>query len=145
MSRRSAYLLVGVSFAIHNAEEGFAARRFIDFMQSRAPDFLREVYAGITVPELQVNLLILTMLGLGVTLVTMRTHMSPVSALAMIMFAVLLGLNALAHAGLSIFARVYMPGLITALVINLPVSVMLLRRARREAWVSRADLLRWHR
>lgn len=37
---------------------------------------------------------------------------------------------------LTIAFRTYMPGVVTAVSITLPVSAMLLRRARREAWVS---------
>lgn len=136
MSRSAWYLLVGLAFALHNSEEGLAARRLLEFLQSHAPRFLREFYAGITVFELQVGLIILTALGIVVTAVAVRSSTASASAFGMMVFAAVLGLNAVAHIGLSIAARSYMPGLVTAIVLTLPVSVLLLLRARREAWVT---------
>lgn len=136
MSRSAWYLLVGLAFAVHNTEEALQARRLLEFVQSHAPRFLREFYAGITVFELQVGLIILTALGIVVTVITVRSSTASASVFANMVFAAVLGLNAVAHIGLSIAARSYMPGLVTAIVITLPVSVLLLLRARREAWVS---------
>ena len=136
MSRSAWYLLVGLAFAVHNSEEGLAAGRLLEFLQSDAPRFLRELYAGITVFELQVGLIVLTALGIVVTAVAVRSSTASASAFGMMVFAAVLGLNAVAHIGLSIAARSYVPGLVTAIVITLPVSVLLLLRARREAWLS---------
>jgi hypothetical protein len=58
MSRRSWYLSLGLALALHNGEEALRATHMLQFMQSDAPGFLRDVYAGITVPELQGSLLI---------------------------------------------------------------------------------------
>jgi hypothetical protein len=54
----------------------------------------------------------------------------------MMVLAALLGLNAVFHIVLSIQAGTYMPGLVTALLISLPVSATLLVRARQQRWVS---------
>ena len=97
---------------------------------------MRDFYAGITVFELQANLLILSALGFVVAAVAVRSSSASASAFGMMVFAALLGLNALLHIGLSIASRSYMPGLVTALLTTLPVSALLLHRARREAWVS---------
>ena len=118
MSRRSCYLLVGFAFAIHNGEEALHAGRLLQFMQSEAPGFLRDFYAGITVVELQANLLILTLLGFVVTAVARRSSTTLASAFGMMVFAAVLGLNAFLHIGLSIASRSYMPGLVTALLIT---------------------------
>ena len=67
-----------------------------------------------------------------------RVPAAPASGFAMMVFAALLGFHAVAHLGLAVVARAYMPGLVTALLINLPLSAMLLLHARREGWVSRA-------
>lgn len=138
MSRRAWFLLVGAAFTLHNGEEALAAPRLLEFMLTRGPGFLRDFYAGVTPSELQASLLILTALGLVVTAAATRAPAAPASAFAMMVFAALLGLNAVAHLGLAVVARAYMPGLVTALLINLPLSTMLLLHARREGWVSRA-------
>jgi uncharacterized membrane protein YoaK (UPF0700 family) len=139
-NRRWRYLLTALAFAVHNGEEALAAERLLDFARTRAPSFLRDFYAGITPSELQASLLILTAVGLVVTAIAARSPGAPGSAFAMTVFAALLGLNAVAHIGLAFVARSYMPGLMTALLINLPLSATLILHARRETWVSPAAL-----
>jgi hypothetical protein len=138
ISRRSWYVLLALAFAVHNGEEALAAAGLIEFMQTRAPGFLREFYSGVTPAELQASLLILTALGLGVTAAAARAPVAPASAFAMMVFGTLIGLNAVAHIGLAMVARTYMPGLVTALLINLPLALIMLVRARREGWVASA-------
>lgn len=140
MNRRAHYLLVGLAFALHNGEEALAARGLLRFMQSEAPGFLGHVYAGITVVQLRADLLVVTVLGFAATAAAVRFSTSSASALGMLVFAALLGLNALLHVGLSVAAGSCMPGLGTAVLITLPVSATLLLRARREAWVSTRSL-----
>ena len=54
----------------------------------------------------------------------------------MMVLAALLGLNAVFHIVLSVQSGAYIDGLLTALLISLPVSVTLLVRARQQRWVS---------
>ena len=138
MSRRSWYLILGLALALHNGEEALRATYLLHFMQTDAPGFLRDVYAGITVSELQGSLLILTAIAfLGIVVATVFSS-AAASAFGMMVLAALLGLNAVFHIVLSIQTETYMPGLITAVLISLPVSVTLLVRARQQRWVSAA-------
>jgi hypothetical protein len=136
MSRRAWYFVIGVAFAVHNGEEALAAERLLAFMQTHAPAFLHDVYAEVTVSELQINLLILTVLGFVVSMVSARSPGAFASVFGMLVFAAVLTLNALAHIGFSMASRSYMPGVVTSILITLPLSLLLLHRARREAWVS---------
>ena len=136
MSRRSWYLILGLALALHNGEEAVRAARMLQFMQSDAPGFLREVYAGTTVSELQGSLVILTAIALFGVVVAAGFSAAAASAFGMMVLAALLGLNAIFHIALSIQAGAYMPGLVTALLISLPVSITLLVRARHQRWVS---------
>ena len=136
LSRRSCYSLTGIAFAIHNGEEALTAAGMLRFMQEESPVFLRSFYAGVTVIELQTNLLILTILGFVATAIAIRYSTSAASGFGMLVFAALLGLNAFLHISLSIASWSFMPGLITALLISLPVSSLLLFRGKHEAWVS---------
>ena len=54
----------------------------------------------------------------------------------MLVFAAVIGLNALAHLALSGVARTFMPGLVTAVLMTLPVAIVVCLRARRDRWVS---------
>ena len=136
MSRRSWYITLGLALAIHNGEEVLRAAQMLQFMQSDAPGFLRESYTGIAVSELQGSLLILTAIAFVGIVVAAVFPVAAASAFGMMVLAALLGLNAVFHIVLSIQTAAYMPGLITAVLISLPVSVTLLIRARQQRWVS---------
>ena len=127
---------LGLALALHNGEEALRATHMLQFMQSDAPGFLRDAYAGITVSELQGSLLILTAIALLGAVVAAVFSAAAAAAFGMMVLAALLGLNAVFHIVLSIQAGAYMPGLITALLISLPVSVTLLVRAWQQRWVS---------
>lgn len=136
MSRRSWYFGVALAFALHNIEEAIAAPRMLELMQSRGPGSLRAFYSGIDSSELRASLLILTILGLLVTMTATRRPTRTGSSYVMLVFGAFIGLNALAHVALTVAFRAYMPGLLTALVLTLPISALLLARGRREHWVS---------
>lgn len=136
MTRRSWYFLIGLAFALHNSEEAIAALRMLALMQSRGPALLRAFYAGIEVSELRVSLFILTALGLFLALMAARNEASTSGAYTMLVFAAVIGLNALMQIALAVMLRTYMPGLITAIVLTLPLSLLVLARGLRERWVS---------
>jgi hypothetical protein len=136
VSRRAWYLIIGVVFAVHNAEEATAAPRMLEFMQFGAPIALRAFYDGVDVAELRFSLAILTLLGMALTAIAARLALGPRWAYVMLVFAAVIGLNALAHVVLSGIARTYIPGLATALLLTLPVAILVLVRARRDNWVS---------
>jgi hypothetical protein len=130
------YFLTALAFALHNAEEAIAASRMIELMRSRAPSWLSDFYAGISVAELRISLLILTALAALATAVAARSPARNGSAYVMLVFGGVIGVNALAHLVLSIAFRAYMPGLLSALLLTLPACIVLLARGRRERWVS---------
>ena len=136
VSRRSLYLLGALAFGLHNTEEAIAASRMLELMQSRAPSLLRDFYAGIEVSEFRISLLILTALGVLVAAIAAQSPTKGSSSYVMLVFGGFIGLNALAHIGLTFAVREYMPGLLSALVLTLPASIVLLARGRRECWVS---------
>lgn len=105
-------------------------------MQARGPSLLRAFYAGIEVPELRVSLFILTALSLCIALIAARKETSFAGSYAMLVFAALMGLNALMHLGLGVMLRTYVPGLITAIVLTLPIGILVIVRGLRERWVS---------
>lgn len=136
MTKRSWYFLIGLAFALHNSEEAIAAPRMLAMMQARGPSLLRSFYAGIEVSELRVSLFILTALGLFLALMAARNEESTSGAYIMLVFAALIGLNALMHIALAVTFRTYMPGLITAILLTLPLSLLVLAHGFRERWVS---------
>lgn len=106
-------------------------------MASRGPGLLRAIYSGVDVAELRVSLIVLTALGLFVTLIAARNETSFASTYTMLVFAALIGINALMHIAFAIMFRAYTPGLVTALLLTLPVALLTLQRAVRERWLTR--------
>ena len=134
ISRRWWYLILGFAFVLHNSEEWLLAPQMLQYMQSDAPGFLRDFYAGITVSELQGTLLILTAIVLVVIAMATVFTAAVASAFGMMVLAALLGLNAVFHIILFIQTGVYVPGLVTAVVVSLPAAAALLVRARQQRW-----------
>lgn len=136
MSRSTLYLTVAAAFGLHNAEEAWQAPRLLEFVAIHGPAFLRGVFASVEVGSLRAGLLALTVLGIGLALLAARGRTAPAWAYTILLFASVMGLNAVAHIGLSLTNRAYMPGLVTAVTMTLPVAVLLLRHAWREHWVT---------
>ena len=137
MDRRAWYYGLALALALHNLEEAVMASRMVGMMQSRAPVFLRALYSGINVGELRINLLVLTAVGLSLAVLAARAPLTTGWSYVMLVFGAVIGLNALAHIGLSIWFRSYLPGLGTGTLITLPLVVALVRKAWYERWVSR--------
>ena len=138
VSKRNWYFLTALALALHNAEEAATASRLLELMQGRAPAFLRSFYTGIQVSELRTSLLVLTIVALVLAIAASRAPSSPGWSYTMLLFGAVIGLNAVAHVGLSIAFRTYVPGLITAVVLTLPVSIAVMVRGWRDRWVHPA-------
>jgi hypothetical protein len=136
VSRRSWFLILGLALAVHNGEEWLYATDMLQFMRTEAPAHVRDFHAGITVSELQGSLLILTALAFLGSAVAAAFPNAVASVFGMMVLAAVLALNAIFHIVLSMLAGAYNPGLVTALLISLPLSITLLVRARQQRWVS---------
>lgn len=125
--------------ALHNAEEAIASPAYLGAALTRMPDRWQQLSATITPAHLWTALLLVTLVPICLaTWATLRPHAAtPLRLLLLVQGALLL--NILWHLGVAIFVRGYTPGLITAVTLNLPTSVYLLRRAVRERWWTRGD------
>lgn len=138
VNKRSWYFLTALALALHNAEEAATAPRLLELMQGRAPGFLRSFYAGIQVSELRTSLLVLTVVALLLATAARRVPGSTGWSYTMLLFGAVIGLNAVAHVGLSIAFGTYVPGLVTAVALTLPVSLAVLVRGWRDRWIHPA-------
>lgn len=134
LSRRSWCFILSFAWVLHNSEEWLLATQMLQFMQSDAPEFVRHVYAGITVPELRAVLLILTSVVLLVIATAASFASTVTAAFGTMVLAALLGLNAVFHIALFIDTGAYAPGLVTGVMVSLPIAVVLLVQARRQRW-----------
>jgi hypothetical protein len=139
--RRGWYWITATAFAVHNLEEGVGASRLLDLMRTRAPEFLRSFYIGVSATEFRVSLLTLSVIGLVVAAQASSSPASHAWSYVMLVFGAVMGVNGLAHVGFSIGWRTYMPGTLTAVLLTIPLALELLRRSRREAWIEPS--MRW--
>lgn len=109
----------------------------VRLLQSQAPRFLRSFYSQVDVSDLRFGLAVLTLLGVALALIAIRIPRATGSAYAMLVFATVIGINAFAHIVLSVIFRAYMPGLLTAIFLCLPVAIALWYRAWKDAWIPR--------
>jgi Protein of unknown function with HXXEE motif len=144
MSRRTVLWLIPLAFGLHNLEEALFFPQYLPLVLARVPASLRSRISWLSVDEawsvLSLALVLVTLTAVGV--VTWATA-RPGSRLALrfaLALTVGLLLNVAWHviAALALFGG-YTPGLATAVLINLPLTLYVLHRARIEHWLrSRA-------
>jgi uncharacterized protein with HXXEE motif len=141
MTRRAALWLIPSFIALHNVEEAVTFRRYLPAVRALAPDSFRTFLGHVTYPEV---LLALTVVTLAPLAVVAWVNARPTSQLALwlvVTIQMVMLVNALWHLAAAAFLfRGYAPGVVTAVVVNLPFSVYVLRRALVERWVSRSAL-----
>jgi hypothetical protein len=137
MRSRSVLWLVPLLLAVHNAEEALFFPRYLPFVLYRLPATWQALIAPLTTGQVGAALAVVTAVAF---IVAWWSYRRPESALALwlvllIQAAVLL--NVLWHvaAAVVLFGG-YAPGVVTAVLINLPFSVFLLGRASRERWLG---------
>lgn len=133
--------LIPVFQALHNAEEALTFPEAVPGLPERLPGALRPIVAEITVERLRAALLIATVVPLGLVVWARLRPRSAAALWAALLTQAVVALNVVWHLAAALFvARGYSPGLLTALGVNLPFSIYLFARARREAWLSERAL-----
>lgn len=141
LSRLQALWLVPMAIAVHNAEEALTFPAYLPVVRARLPVFVQPYMADIQPDGLRVALLWATVIPFAVVLwVTMRPSSLGARWCALLVQAVI-AVNVVSHLTVAaIVMRGYSPGLVSAVLVNAPLSVYLFRRAAREGWLSRAAL-----
>ena len=142
-SRRPAsdMLVWGVPFALllHNIEEALTFARYLPRVHAAAPVPLRAMlperlhiaYAG---------LLVVTVIPFGLAVLARRPKSPGWVRYALLVVAASLLANVAWHLMVAVALRGYAPGVLTAVAVNLPVTLAALRGARRDGWLSRRGL-----
>ena len=142
MPRRPVLWLVPVFLALHNAEEALFVPRYLPFVLSRLPPGGQALVAPLTTGQVWAALAVVTASAFLVTWWADRHPESPLALWLVLLISATVLLNAIWHAAAAIVLfGGYAPGLGTALLLNLPLSIYLLRRAAAEGWLSRGA--RW--
>lgn len=141
MAARRVIWLVPVLLALHHAEEALFFPRYLPFVLARLPAGWQPVAAPLTAGQVWSALAVVTVAAFAVAGWTqVRPESGPARWCLLLLQATIL-VNAFWHVAIAIVLfGGYAPGLVTALLINLPFSVYLLRRAVAEGWVGRPAL-----
>lgn len=137
-SRSRVLWLVPILMAAHNAEEALFFPRYLPLVLARLPEGWRSVVAPISLAQMWTVLVLVTLIPFVLAIwATLRPQdTAPVWLLLLIQGALLL--NVFWHVSIAIFVfHGYAPGLVTAVLFNLPGSVYVFRQALRERWLSR--------
>lgn len=141
MSHSRVLWLVPILLALHNAEEAIFFPRYLPFVLARLPSGWQAVAGPVTSGQVWLALAAVTAIAFGVAAWAHRRPDSRAAVWILLLIQATMLVNASWHAAAAVILfGGYAPGLVTALLLNLPFSIYLLRRARREGWVSRAAL-----
>jgi hypothetical protein len=120
--------------ATHNAEEAITFPSYLPAVSAQLPTGL----PAITDSQMLVALAIVTVIPLAVVSWANARPASRAALWSALLIQTVVLINVASHVAVAVFIlHGYGPGLATALALNLPFSVYLLRRAWREQWVSR--------
>lgn len=144
MGRRALLWLIPMWITLHNLEEMIAMPAALSSMPAKIPAWLQNQFAlQSLVPSYRqflVMLLIVTALPyVFACLGGVRRARGPRTWLLVGTQAVMF-INIFSHLGLMLYARGYVPGLATALVINLPFSLYLFSAGVKDRWLRWSDL-----
>jgi hypothetical protein len=134
MGRNALLWLVPIFLTIHNLEEAVVMPAFIERRNASVPGAMREIIPPVTYKQFLIALAIITVIPYLVALLWLRRGWA---AYLLVGLQVVMLINVCAHTLMALFLRGYAPGLATALAINLPFSLYLLKRAVEEKWMSK--------
>jgi hypothetical protein len=141
MRPRSVLWLVPSLLALHNAEEALFFPRYLPFVLSRLSAAWQALIAPLSTGQVWSALALITGTAF---LAAWWADRSPDSAAALWLLLLIQAtvlLNPLWHAAAAVVLfGGYAPGVVTALLLNLPFSIYLLHRAVAERWFGRGAL-----
>jgi hypothetical protein len=133
--------LVPALLALHNAEEAIFFPRYLPFVLARLPSGWQAIAGPVTSGQVWLALAAVTAVAFGVAAWAHRKPMSRAALWLLLLIQTTMLVNALWHAAAAVILfGGYAPGLVTALLLNLPLSIYLLNRARKERWLGRRAL-----
>lgn len=137
LGRRRLLWLVPLLLTLHNVEEAI----FLKVVRpaGMVPDFLAGLLPTITPAQFLAALAVVTVVPWLFAASGPLERRSRAFLLVLGTQMVVL-LNVASHAASAVWLRSYVPGLVTALLVNLPFSLYLFRRALQGSWVRARDL-----
>jgi hypothetical protein len=137
MKSKTLLWLIPLLAAIHNAEEAATMPRFLGEGGLRLPAAMREIASNISYPQFLAALVFVTLIPIIIAAFSDLSREHSGAAYALLCTQVVMFINVFWHLAMALLTRGYVPGLISAMAINLPLSIYILRRALVERWFSR--------
>ena len=121
---------------LHNAEEALALRVLLPTLRAHVPPGVQGLVGTVSYATFLGALGLLTVLAFVATAWAVARPQGPGPWLVAALQATV-ALNVVAHVGTALVLGRYVPGLITAVLVNAPFSWYFFRRSTREHWLSR--------
>jgi len=134
LSRTAVLALIAVTLAIHDAEEYFAFPLFLSSLGGQLSKWLPAPALQHSVSNLHIALILATVLPGTFIVWAIVSKRQWLFIAALLVEAVLL-VNAFFHIFAAVLRGAYVPGLITAALINLPFGLYVFQRAVRDRWI----------
>ena len=136
LSRNAVLALIGMTLALHGAEEFFAFPFFMPSLGHQLPSWMPSPALHHDVSNLRIWLIVGTVASCIVIACAIITRMHGFLIASLFVEAILL-VNAFAHTFTALLRHGYVPGLVTAILINLPFGIYVFRRSVRDDWIRR--------
>jgi uncharacterized protein with HXXEE motif len=129
---------VPAAVLIHNVEEALTFPRYAPSVLAIVPDAVRPLMPSAR--YMYVALLVVTAIPIGLALLALRRAGGAWATYGLLLVAAVVLVNVVWHLLAATLLGGYAPGVVTAVIVNLPVMAAALRWARREGWLSKGAL-----
>jgi len=134
LTRNQVLALIAVTLVLHTAEEYFTFPFVLPTLAQRLPPWVPMPSVDQSVSGLHTALILAAVLPCLVIVWAMISRIHGLFVAGLFIEAVLL-VNAIFHSVTAIVAGAYVPGLVTAVLINLPAGIYVFHRAIRQHWI----------
>lgn len=131
--------LIPLACAVHNAEEALTIGTHLPRLRDALGAWALYPVSLPTEQQYLLGLAVVTGLSFALVAVAWRWDLASVG---LVVLQAVMALNVLSHVAMAIAVGSYVPGLWTALLIQVPMGVVVLRRVHDAGWLSRAH---WRR
>ncbi len=140
-SRAFLLWLVPTLFAVHNLEEGALMKRTLPATQAAMPARLKRIVGVYTWRQFAALLVFITLIAFLIAASSDLSTPGSAAGYALLAIQATMLINVVSHVGAAVVLSGYSPGLVTAVLVNLPFSLWLLHAAAAGQWYSHAALL----
>lgn len=133
--------LVPILFALHNLEEGALMRRYLPAAHAVMPERLKKIVGVCSWRQFVALLVFITAVAFLIAMSGDLAAPDSAAGYALLAIQATMLVNVVSHVGAAVVLGGYSPGLVTAVLVNLPFSLWLFTVAWSGHWYAHAALL----